>query len=375
MNILFVVDSLDAGGAGRVVSRLATQMTEDGNSVSIATTSNGKIIYSLADSVQTYVICGDHAEESKPPFIKMVRKAKRIKSIVKDRNIDVVFSFLPELNIYSILAGLGQKQITIVSERNDPHVEPKHKVVRILRTLLYPFADGFVFQTDDAKAYFPKAIQKRSTVIFNPVPSNLPERYTGEQTKKFVAMGRLDKQKNYPMMIEALFRVHQVHPEYFLDIYGEGKERDRIAQLVKRLDLQDVVTLKGQSSNVLAEIRDAYGFIMSSDFEGMSNALMEALAMGLPCVSTDHPIGGAKALITSGKNGILVPVDQADQLAEAMIRLIESPDLAQSLGAEAYGIRDKLRIENIADQWITYAKSIWYKKQSRRAPYAKIGKH
>lgn len=366
MNILFVVDSLGGGGAGRVVSRLATQMTEDGNSVSIAITSNGKITYSLADSIQTYVICGDHAEESKPPFIKMVRKAKRIKSIVKDRNVNVVYSFLPELNIYSILAGLGQKQITIVSERNDPHVEPDHKVVRILRTLLYPFSEGFVFQTNDAKAYFPKAIQKRSAVIFNPVPSDLPERYAGERTKKFVAMGRLDKQKNYPMMLEAFFRVHQVHPEYVLDIYGEGKERESIKQQIAKLNLQDAVTLKGQSSNVLAEIRDAYGFVISSDFEGMSNALMEALAMGLPCVSTDHPIGGAKALITSGKNGILVPVNQADKLAEAMIKLIEAPDYAQSLGAEAYLIRDKLRIENIADQWITYAKAIRHKKQSRR---------
>lgn len=366
MNILFVVNNLNSGGAGRVVSRLATQMSEDGNRVSIATTANEEITYSLAENIQTYVICGDHTEESKPPFVKMAQKAKRIQKIAKEQNIDVVYSFLPEPNIFSILAGLWQKQITIVSERNDPHVEPKHKVVRILRTLCYPFSDGFVFQTNDAKEYFPKFIQKRSKVIFNPIPSNLPTRYEDEKTKKFVAMGRLDKQKNYHMMIQAFSRVHQAHPEYILDIYGEGTEKDCLEALIAELDLQDTVFLKGQSNVVLEEIRDAYGFVMSSDFEGMSNALMEAMALGLPCVSTNHPIGGAKALIESGKNGILVPVNHVDELAQAMIELIEAPEFARALGSEAYSIRERLKLKNVADEWIQYAKSIQSKKQCRR---------
>lgn len=366
MNILFVVDSLHGGGAGRVVSRLATQMSEYGNSVSIATTSNKKILYPLSRDINTYVISGDHVEEKKPGFIKMLRKIRRIKNIVRERNIEVVYSFLPEINIYSIFAGIGQKHITIVSERNDPYVDPSNKIVRILRSLSYPFSDGFVFQTNDAKGYFSKSIQKRSTIIFNPVPSNLPDVYDGERKKRFVAVGRLDNQKNYPMMLDAFYRVHQAYPEFILDIYGEGKEKANVENLIQELNLQNVVTLKGQSATVLDEIKDAYAFVMSSNFEGMSNALIEAMAIGLPTISTDHPIGGARALIEDGKNGLLVPVNCADKLAESMISLIENPDVAESLGAEASLLKNNLKIENIAEQWLNYAKTILDKKQLKK---------
>ena len=357
MNILFVVNNLRVGGAGRVVARLATQMQSMDHNVAILITANDEVLYPLPSDVKVYNLHMVDEKETKLSVLRIINRAKKIKKICLERAIDVVYSFLPEINIYSIIAGFHRNWTTIISERNDPNIDPPYKRVRLMRKLLYPLCDGVVFQTEGAKAYFSKKIQEKGILIFNPVSTDIPEPITGQREKVFVAAGRLNLQKNYAMMLKAFASFCETDDEYCLHIYGEGEERSNIEGLIRDLNLRERVILKGQSYNLLDEIKTASCYLLSSDYEGMSNSLIEAMALGLPIISTDHPIGGARALIINGKNGYLVPVNDYSAMAEQMRYVTENLDDVIEKAQMNISLRKKLSVAEIANQWLDFAKT------------------
>ena len=141
-------------------------------------------------------------------------------------------------------------------------------------------------------------------------------------------------------------------------IYGEGDKRGELEKLVEELGLKDRISLPGNIRNIADEMEKNSLFVLSSDFEGMPNALMEAMALGLPCVSTDCPCGGPRYLIKNGENGVLVPVGDADALAEAMKKMLHDEDLRIRIGNNARTIQTRLSPEKIYGQWESYIKSI-----------------
>lgn len=348
MNVLFVVDSLNEGGAGRVVARLASFFQKSGIVTSVLPIFDNAISYEIDSSVEVYTTFDKPLEHSVTDRIKLIRTcATRAKA-------DVVISFLSYINLYAIVAGIGKKWTTVVSERNNPYKDPGNKKIRFIRKYLYLMADGFVFQTEDARDYFFKRIREAGCVIPNPVADDIPNSYVGNRTKRIVSAGRLTKQKNYTLALNAISKVLKKHPDFIYEIYGQGEERDSILQLINQLDIEDKVILKGQVSGLLEKIEDASVFLLSSDYEGISNSLIEALAIGLPVVSTDHPIGGARLLIQSGENGILVPVGDVEKTTEAICNLIESPEKAKKISMNASKVRDDYSIRVIGKKWIDY---------------------
>jgi glycosyltransferase involved in cell wall biosynthesis len=206
--------------------------------------------------------------------------------------------------------GLGIKHI--ISERNDPAHFGGSTITRIVSRLLMRKANGFVFQTKDAQAFYGGEIAKHSVIIPNPlfIGDDYPDtQYVGEREETIVTTGRLNKQKNHPLLIRAFKRIAVEFPEYKLIIYGEGPERQNDEALISELGLQERVLLPGTINDVPAKIYKSSLYVLSSDFEGMPNALMEAMALGLPCISTDCPCGGPRELIYKGYIGMLVPVD------------------------------------------------------------------
>ena len=164
-------------------------------------------------------------------------------------------------------------------------------------------------------------------------------------------MGRLNQQKNYPLLLEAFQEFSKKHGDYVLEIYGKGPLEQKVRDQINHLALEDRVVMKGFCANVHEAIREAAFFVMSSDFEGMPNALMEAMALGMPCICTDCPCGGPRMLIRDGENGLLVGVGQTDELAQAMCRLAEEPELAEELGRQATLLRERAGVSAITDQW------------------------
>ena len=362
--ITFIISSLGGGGAERVVSILANALTTRGYKIAVVLTANDNQAYPLSDQVSIIKLnCMDRYQNMSAPM-RVVKRILDIRKTIKENPADTVISFVAETNIDVCLASLGLCTPVIVSERNDPAAEPANRIKQFIRKLVYWRANGFVFQTPDARAFFSRRIQKKSEIILNPMAPRFSEPYIGEREKRIVAVGRLYDQKKYPLLISAFSRFSVLHPEYILEIYGEGPLKAAIEAQIKTCGLEGKVFLKGFSKDVQAQIRTAGFFVMPSAFEGMPNALIEAMSLGLPCISTDCRCGGPRMLIENGKNGLLVPVDHEDALAEAMTKLAEDSAYANALGARAREINQRVDVQMIVDQWLAYIDKVSKKGNS-----------
>ena len=164
---------------------------------------------------------------------------------------------------------------------------------------------------------------------------------------------KLTLKRDLPLLLAAFRAFYKAHPDWTLVIHGEGEERAALERLAAELPA-GAVSLPGASGDVLERMKNGGMFVLSSDFEGMPNALIEAMAMGLCCIATDCPAGGPAALISDGENGLLTPVGDSAALAQAMLRAAEEPGLAARLGEAALGIRTRLDADVVAEKWRTY---------------------
>jgi glycosyltransferase involved in cell wall biosynthesis len=222
----------------------------------------------------------------------------------------------------------------------------------------YTRADKAVFQTVEAKAVYPKHVADKGLVIENPIKRDLPESYHGERNKVITTFCRISEQKNLPVMIDAFAKLYKEYPEYTLRIIGDApneegvRVRNQIVEQMKRLGIESAVEMVPFMDRVHEAIINDAMYVNSSDYEGMSNAMLEAMAIGMPVVCTDCPIGGAHAAIQHGENGLLVPVKDSQALYMAMKQIVEDEEFSKKLSENAAKIREKLSLENIANQWM-----------------------
>ena len=350
MRIVFTTRSLAGGGAERVVARLASYMAGMGHEVSVIMLTENKITYDVDSRVNVEFI----EPRIKIKGIRYYDRLLRYRKAVNRINPDVVVSFSAPVNIMVLQALRWSKIKTIISERNNPYVDPETPSGRKKRDSIYRLADGIVFQTEDARDYFSDAIKSKSTIIINPVDSNIPEPYDGEREKTIVSVARLDPQKNHKLLIDSFAEISDRIKDYKLHIYGVGLQQNMLQELINRYGLNDRIKLMGYCDNVLERIRKASLFVLPSDYEGISNSLLEALALGLPVVSTDHPIGGARQLVNSGENGLLTPVGDKEKLKIAMLKVIEDENIATKFSVNAAHIREIASIECVSKQWIDF---------------------
>lgn len=342
-----ITRAMTSGGAERVIAQLANYFTEKDISCRIITTENGEVMYPLHEKIDIVAI----GKKSNNKVIDRILRYKTIRIVVQKNKPDVVLTMPEDTGIYAILALIGTGIPVYVSERNNPWVMPDVKITRLLRKVAYPFAQGIIFQTQMAKSFFPQYIQKKGVVLQNPVDATrIPEPYIGERKKVFSAVGRLEPQKNFPMLIRAFSEFHKREKDYKLVIYGEGRERINIENLVKELHLENSVSLPGRNKDVLNCINDCAAFILSSDYEGMPNALIEAMCMGMPVISTDCPSGGPREIIENEKNGLLIPVNDELRMTQAMFNIIKDGDSCL-LGQNAYKIGKHLMDASVFEDW------------------------
>ena len=342
-----ITRAMTSGGAERVIAQLANYFTEKDISCRIITTENGEVMYPLHEKIDIVAI----GKKSNNKVIDRILRYKTIRIVVQKNKPDVVLTMPEDTGIYAILALIGTGIPVYVSERNNPWVMPDVKITRLLRKVAYPFAQGIIFQTQMAKSFFPQYIQKKGVVLQNPVDATrIPEPYIGERKKVFSAVGRLEPQKNFPMLIRAFSEFHKREKDYKLVIYGEGRERINIENLIKELHLENSVSLPGRNKDVLNCINDCAAFILSSDYEGMPNALIEAMCMGMPVISTDCPSGGPRDIIENEKNGLLIPVNDELRMTQAMFNIIKDGDSCL-LGQNAYKIGKHLMDASVFEDW------------------------
>ena len=348
---IFFIGTLCNGGAERVVSILAGHMAKQGMDVEILTYYDREVSYELDKRVKLTAVETMTGSGNKLKNLMAIRKYFK-------ENAKVVISFLAPFNIMAIAANFGNGVPIIVADRNDPTKVPSNTIVRKVRDFLYCFATGVVVQTQKNKAYFSKTVQKKSRVIYNPInlKDNAGIALKTEKEKRIVTAGRLMPQKNQKMMIRAFETVHKKHPDYQLVIYGEGPSREELALLIKELGLTEAVLLPGNLQDIHEHLKSAEVFVLSSDYEGMPNALIEAMCLGLPSVSTK--VSGATDLIKDYENGILTDLDDQKQLEQAMLELIENKELADQLAKNAAKLNEDLEVSKIMQQWTTFIKEL-----------------
>lgn len=345
--IVIVCRCLLAGGAEHVIVQLANYLANCDKKCTIITIDDSEVFYSLDPKVKVLPV----GKKTENKVFDKIGRYMAVRRLTRKENPDVVLSMPEEIGIYCLLALLGTGIPVYVSERNNPWVMPDVKITRFLRALMYPIAKGIIFQTEMAKSFFPKMIQKKSIVLPNPVDcARIPEHFTGEREKWIAAVGRLETQKNFPLLIRAFQIFSESHPDYQLRIFGEGTQRPELERLIVDLNLKQKVELPGRDAHVLEKIEKAAMFVLSSDYEGMPNVLIEAMCMGMPVIATDCPSGGPKTLVVDGENGLLVPVNDEESLAAAMNKLAEMKYAAE-LASNAYEMRRKLTDESVFKDW------------------------
>lgn len=348
---VFFIGALKEGGAERVISILTNEMACMGENVEILTYYDREVFYDIHKDVN--IVCVEKETQGKSFLGKFFWIRRYFK-----KNAQVVISFLAPFNMFAIGAVLFSKVPIVVADRNDPRKVPSRFVIRKLRDFLYCFADGIVVQNTDNKKYFPRAVQKKSTVIFNPIDlgEKRGEALKTEKKKRIVSVGRLIKQKNQMMLLEAFAEIHREYPEYTLTIYGEGDYREKLEDKIRKLELENVADLPGSKKDVFKLISDAELFVLPSDYEGMPNALIEAMCLGLPVVST--AVSGTSDLIEDGVNGKIVDVGNKEQLVFAMREMLAYEATRSEYAQKAISTNDRLEVSGIVKEWKQFIEEI-----------------
>ena len=340
--IIFVTGSLRRGGAERVISILSNELVERGWKVHICTMLFSAIGYELDPRIDVI----DLSREKNNQVLDTPRMIIELRRTIRRIKPDAVISFMVTISIVTWLATRGQQVRFIPSERNDPAIG-RGKIVQYLSSIAYAASDKIVFQTERAKNFYSEKIRKKGVIIYNPV--SVSQERDPDPKHKIVSVGRLEVQKNRQLLIEAFSDVYKIHPEYSLHIYGEGSQEKELIALIEKLGLTEKVILHGNVSDVHKQIADAEFFVLSSDYEGLSNALIEAMMMGLPCISTD--CAGASDVIEDGVDGIIVPIRDRNKMAEAMDKLIGDSALRKGYSEKAIVQTKKFSVDVIVDKW------------------------
>ena len=348
--IIIVTISLGNDGAERILTELARHWVHDGHHITVIQTSPNRYgnEYALEESIEQIEI---HTTSSNK-VIRFMQEIKELIKILKTRPNATCLSFLSASSFILAISSWFIKNRIVFSERNNPRKVPIGWHQQALRNFAFRFADALVFQTEDARSYFPKSVQNRGVIIPNPINGKLPPPIEGKREKTIVTACRLHPQKNLPMMINAFSMLADEFPAYKLVIYGQGVLEDELRAQIKSLNLENRILLPGFASNILEKVAPCSMFVSSSDFEGISNSMLEALGMGLPVVVTDCPVGGARMVIKSGENGILVPVGDTQAMYEAMRSVLKDPALAAKLSQNAIKVRDEFPLWKIAKRWL-----------------------
>ena len=346
---------MGSGGAEKVISVLSNQMSLLGNEVYILGVADTKVpnsFYKLNQNVK-YDNLRYKSDKKINPFKRVFLLRKKIKDIKPD----VVISFLPNANIYTWVSMIGLDIPHIVSERNNPYVDPKEKIMRLLKQLAFKFSNGCVFQTSEAKNFYPNCVRNKSTIIKNPIILNCePSDDLSQKNKTILAVGRLTKQKNYKCLLNAFEMFNKSQNEsYLLKIYGDGPLKQELEAYCKSIGIQDRVIFAGNDTNWHEKEKNDAMYILSSDYEGMPNALAEAMTLGIPCISTDCPTGGSRDLIKDGINGFLVPVNNPEELSTKMIELVSR---RYDFYFKTREMINDFSPENITQQWIDMIKGL-----------------
>jgi len=358
MRIMFYTQLLNMGGMERTVTSLSNELVND-NEITIVQYTSIPPFFTLDNRVK-YIQLG-FISDGLSKVSKAYKLIKLLRTEIINSRTQAIFCMNKSHLLFLKIAKFGLNSVLIGTERTNPQAE---KSIRAISDRFFAkLSDGFVFQTARSMIAYPKSVRDIACVIPNAICNpdvllNVPNKNKREE---IVAAGRLTKNKGFDILIKAFSRICNMIPDYKLTIFGEGEDRDRLEAIILEEGLSNKINLPGKDLHAFQYIMNSSIFVLSSTIEGMPNSLIEAMACGIACISTNCDFGPAE-LITDGFNGILTPVNDVQALAAAVLRVATNENLRLSLGRNAYMIRDELSIDKISQRWLEYCKQLYIEK-------------
>lgn len=356
MKILLLVSSLDHGGTERVVTSLCNAWVERGDQVTLVPTysGGGKPFFQVADAAEL-IYLADVVGVRKKGVLSYAQRIYALRQLIIDRDPDVIVSFLPNVNLAAILASAFLRIPLIICERSDPTSYPHENVIGTVCKLTYRFADMLTVQTDSVagkvEGLYPGMRNVRA--VPNPLPDSVMSyRHTGGGERKvLLSLGRLSPEKQVDKLLDAFAEVAPLHPDWDLHIYGDGPQRAALDRQIHRLGLRGRAMLKGATKSPWKVMAGADIFLMTSKYEGFPNSLLEAMGVGLPCISFDCP-SGPREISRDGQDAMLVSLDDQAGLVTAMERLMADERLRNDLGRQAReSVCNRFSMPEVMQRW------------------------
>lgn len=357
LKYLFITRTLTGGGAERFVSTFASFLADQGYDVHVLTYEISGKDYPLSANVKLHVM--PYVEDSlRGKFLRILRMKQALTEIAPD----VLIPFIETVVICTYLVNLLLRKKFVFTVRNSPWHAAGGRFSKIMRKIMAKTADAIMLQNQEQEAYFPEAYRNRIYIVPNPVATKFAscrkEAYA-EKLTKICSVGRLHTQKNFPLLISAVKALCPENPAIGLQIFGEGEQQEFLEEMIAQENLSAVCKLMGRTSNVEAVLKETDLFVLSSDYEGMPNALIEALAMGVPCISSDCRTG-PRGLIRDGKTGLLFQTGNLESLTEKIAWALRHPEEMNQMGKAAReDVLDTYKLENTMSSFINMIDGIY----------------
>ncbi len=359
LRVTLVISSLSSGGAEKVMALMANYWAKDNVSVTLITLGQGNTdFYRLNPKIKRIAL--DLAHSSRNAFsaiLNTIKRVRRLRREIRHDVPDVVISFMDTTNVLCILATLGLRIPVVVEENIDPRHHHPGRVWAVLRKWTYPYAQAVVVLSQELRRWAQSVSRGRAVyVIPNAAPtltasSGLPDSSFSLRPGRWaVAAGRLVPQKGFDLLIRAFAECADDVPEWSVLILGDGEEMGHLKLLASELGVADRVNFPGRVEEPQQLLRKAHLFILSSRYEGFPMVLLEAMACGLPVISSDCPTG-PREIIQDGVDGLLVPPNDVSALAHAMKRLMLNDEERRRLSLRAAEVTERFSTERVMGLW------------------------
>ncbi|WP_244817781.1 glycosyltransferase family 4 protein [Caballeronia sp. Lep1P3] len=358
MKIVLLVSSMGTGGAERVAATLVNAWAARGDDVTLVPTFAGEreVFYPLDERVRVVHLADLVARGARGP-LRYLARVTALRRLIRKTQPDVLISFLPNVSVMTLLASRGLRVPVIACEHNNPSVDGRSPLWTLLCRVFYPGARVVTVLTEGVVEPFRKMVPGAKSIVVmpNPLPDEVFERALARQPfsgrKKIVSVGRLTGQKQFDVLIDAFAAIARERDDVDLCIFGEGADRASLEAQIARLGMKERIALAGTTDALWDELATARAFAMSSRYEGLPMALMESLALGVPCVASDCP-SGPKELTCDGRFGLLVPVGDREALTHALRRVIDDDGLCREMGRQASeSMRERYGMQAILPMW------------------------